>query len=50
MKRSVVKEKGRKSVLVKWVFKNKEEADGLIPLELRNVVQGYMQVPGVEFT
>ena len=50
MKRSVVKEKGRKSVLVKWVFKNKEEADSLICLKLRNVVKGYMQFPGVEFT
>ena len=49
-KRSVVKDKSRKPVPVKWVFKSKEEADGLIRLKLRNVVKGYMQVLGVAFT
>ena len=47
---SVVKSKGRKPVPVKWVFKSKEEADGLIILELINLVKGYMQVPVVDFT
>ena len=47
---SVVKSKGRKPLTVKWVFKSKEEAGGLISLKLRNVVKGYMQVPGVYST
>ena len=41
---------GRKSVSVKWLFNSKEEADGLISLKSINVVKGYMQVPGVDFT
>ena len=41
-KRSVVKAKGRNTVPVKWVFKSKEEAYGLIRLKSRNVVKGYM--------
>ena len=39
-KRSVVKSKGRNTVPVKWVFKIKEEADGLIRLNSRNVFRG----------
>ena len=38
------------TVPVKWVLKSKEEADGLICLKSRNIVKGYMQVPGVDFT
>ena len=49
-KRSVVKAKGRNPAPVKWVFKRKEEAGGLIRLNSRNSVKGYMQVPGVGFT
>ena len=45
--RSAVKAKRRNPVPVKWVFKSKEEDDGLIFLKSRNVVKGYMQVPGV---
>ena len=45
MKRSVLKAKGRNPVPVKGVFKSKEEADGSIDLNSRNVVNGYMQVP-----
>ena len=45
-----VKSKGRELVPVNWVFKIKEEHDGLIHLKLRNVVKGYMQVPGVDNT
>ena len=41
-KRSVVKAKDRNTVPVKWVFKSKEEAYGLICLKSRNVVKGYM--------
>ena len=43
----VVQVKGRNPVPVKWVFKSKEEADGLILIKSINVVKGYMQVPGV---
>ena len=49
-KRIVVKSKGRKPVPVKWVFKSKEEAGGLIRLKSRNLVGVYMQVLGVDFT
>ena len=49
-KRSVIKAKGRKLVPVKWVFKIKEEAGGLIRTKSRYVVKGCMQVPGVDFT
>ena len=48
-KRSVVKAKGRKPVLVKGVLKSKEEAEGLIRLKSINAVKGYMQVRGVDF-
>ena len=47
-KRSVVKSKGRKPVLVKGVFNSKEEAEVLICLKSINVVKGYMQVMGVD--
>ena len=49
-KRSVVKARRRKPVPVKWLFKSKEEADGLICLKSINLVKGYMQVPVVDFT
>ena len=49
-KRSVVKAKDRKPVPVKWVFKIKEDPDGLIHLKSINVVKGYMQVTGVDST
>ena len=48
IKRSVVKEKGRKPVPVKWVFNSKEDFVGLIGLKSINVVKGYIQVPGVD--
>ena len=49
-KRSSVKYKRRNPVPIKWVFKSKEETDGLIRLKQRNVVKGYMQVARVDFT
>ena len=49
-KRIIVKAKERNPVPVKWVFKSKEEADGLIRLKLRYVVKGYMPFLGVDFT
>ena len=45
-----VKYTSRKPVPIKWVFNSKEEVDGLIFLNPRNVVNRYMQVPGVDFT
>ena len=50
MKRSTVKSKDRKLVPVKLVFKSKEEVGSLIRPKLRNILKGYMQVPGVYFT
>ena len=38
------------TVPVKWVFKSKEEADGLIFLESINAARLYMQAPGFDFT
>ena len=39
-----------KPVPVKWVFNSKEDSDGLMRLESINVVKGYIQVPGVDYT
>ena len=50
MKKSKVKEKGRNPVPVNWVLKSREEPEVLICLKLRNVVKGYVQVPGVDYT
>ena len=49
-KKSLMKEKGRNPVPAKWIFNRKEEPDGLIFLKLINLVKGYTQVPGVDFT
>ena len=49
-KRSVVKAKVINPVPVKWVFKRKEDPDRLIILKYRNVVKGYMHIPGVDVT
>ena len=49
-KRSVVKTKIRKPVPFKWVFKIREDHDGLFFQKSRNLVKGYMQVPGIDFT
>ena len=35
---------------VKWVFKIKEDIDKLILLKSINVVRGFMQVQGVDYT
>ena len=48
MKIRIVKAKVRNPVPVKLVFKSREESDGLIFLKSRNIVKGYMQVPGVD--
>ena len=46
---SVMKSIGIKPVSVKWVFKIKEEHDGLTCKKSINVVKGYIQVPVVKF-
>ena len=48
--RSKLKSKGITKVPVKWVFKSKEYPDGIIRLNSRNLVKGYMQVPVVDYT
>ena len=35
---------------MKWVFKSNEYPDGLIRLKSINIVNGYMQVPLVDYT
>ena len=45
-----VRQKGRKPISVKWVFKTKLEANGSERLKSRIVTKGYLQVPGVDFT
>ena len=47
---SAVKSKDGNPLHVKWIFKSKEDPDGLIHLKSINIVKGYMQVSGVEFT
>ena len=49
-KLSEVRKKGRKPIMVKWVFKTKLEPDGSEWLKSRIVTKGYPQVPGVDFT
>ena len=41
---------GRRIVGTKWVYRIKAEQDGSKRYKLRAVVQGYMQVPGVDIT
>ena len=50
IKRNILKAKGRNPVPVKWVLNSKEETDRLIHLKPGNLVKGYMQVPGVDYT
>ena len=50
IKRNMVKSKGIKPLPVKWVFKSKEDTEGLISLKSRNIVKGYMQVPETDYT
>ena len=45
-----VREKGRKVIPTKLVFKKKDEIDGSIRFKTRDVTLGYMMVPGVDFT
>ena len=46
----MVKAKVRKPVHLKLVFNSKEETDRLIHLKSRNLVNGYMKIPGVDYT
>ena len=48
--RSIVEYKGRNTAPINWAFKSKEEPGRLICLKSRNVVKGYIQVPGVDYT
>ena len=45
-----VRDKGRKPIPVKWVFKTKLEPDGSERLKSRIITKGYLQVPEVDFT
>ena len=45
-----IRNKGRKPIPTKWVFKTKLEANGTERLKPRIVTNGYLQVPGVYFT
>ena len=49
-KRSIVISKVRKPAPINCIFNSKEEPGRLINLKSRNVVKGYMQVPGVDST
>ena len=49
-KKKCRKAKGINIITVKWVFKSKEEAEGLTCMKSRNLVKGYIQVPGVDLT
>ena len=41
---------GCKPIGVKWVFKVKNEPDGSVRYKGRIVVQGFVQIPGIDFT
>ena len=45
-----VREKGRKVIPTKLVFKKKDEIDGSIRFKARDVTLGYMMVPGLDIT
>ena len=46
----MVKDRHRKPIQQKWVFKEKIEQDGTIQYKSRSVTKGFMQIPGVDFT
>ena len=48
--RNEVYEKGRKLIQNKLVFKKKDEIDGSICFKTRDVILGYMMIPGVDYT
>ena len=50
VKRTKMLKLGRKAIKVKWVFKVKHEHDGSTRKKSRCVVQGFMQMPGVDYT
>ena len=50
IKRIKLKEKCRNPVPVKCSFKSKEEPDRLLHLKSINLVKGYIQVLGVDYT
>jgi hypothetical protein len=47
--RKQMKERGRKPVTPKWIFKKKKEATG-IRFKARTCARGFVQIPGVDFT
>ncbi len=42
--------KGRRTLGTRWVFKKKNEQNGLVRYKARLVVKGYVQIPGLDFT
>ena len=50
VERSMVTKLGRNPIGTKWVFKTKKLHDGTTKRKARCVVQGFKQIPGVDFT
>ena len=48
--RNKVKKEGRKIIGTKWVYKIKDEHDGTKRYKSRAVIQGFMEIPGVDYT
>ena len=48
--RSKVHKQGRKPTTVKWIYKPKIELDGRIRFKCQLDVQGYSQIPGLDYT
>ena len=50
VERSLVEKLGRKPINTKFIFKVKDLADGTMKRKARIVVQGFNQIPGVDYT
>ncbi len=50
LREKVLREKNRKLITTKWIFKKKDLQDGTIKLKSRVVSRGFMQIPGVDYT
>ena len=50
VERSLIEKLGRKPINTKFIFKVKVLADGTMKRKARIVVQGFNQIPGVDYT
>ena len=48
--KKIVKEIGKNIISSKWVYRKKSEPDGSICYKSRIVLNGFMQIPGIDYT